>query len=141
MLTKSQAYTGIQILTDLALKFFLREGTQRDVEQQKDVFDGVHDITNVLTPAQEKARNDGDAFEPDMARAESHAKTSLEWGIGQRLRGAYACYETNMELECMRHILIALDVICCAIGWQKASAYLNEQNRTLLEMKKMDEAA
>ena len=141
MITETQAYAGIKNLTDLALKFFLRERTQRNVEQQKDVFDGVLNITNVITPAQEKSRVDGEAFEPDMARAEGRAKTSLEWGISQRLKGAYACYRADMELECIRHILIALDEICCAIGWQKASNYLNEQNRLLLEMKKKDEAA
>ena len=67
------------------------------------------------------------------------ARISLESGIGIRLKGAYACYQAGMQLECLRHILLAINMVCRALGWEKASAYIDQQNRVLLEMAKEEE--
>lgn len=141
MFNDMQISADIKTMTDLVVKNFLRLEKAREVEQQRAVFHGERDITNVLTPAQEEARFEGKEFEPDLERAEDHAKTKLKFGVGRRLQGAYACYKAGMQLECLRHILLALDTVCCALSWDKASAYINEQNRILLEMSKGEREA
>jgi hypothetical protein len=141
MFNKFQVSAGIKVMTDFALRIALQSGIKREVEQQRAVFFGERDITNVLTEAQEKAQRDGKPFEPDMKRAEKHAEHSIEFGVGQRLLGAYAHYEVSNQLECIRHILLALDSVCCALGWGKASAYLNQQNRILFEMQEAERKA
>ena len=141
MITKSQASNGIAILTSYVVQHFLQDEKMREVEQQRAVYTGEKNITNVLTPAQVTARDKGQTFEPDLEKADIHARKSLEFGVSRRLEGAFACYKAGMQLECLRHILLALDTICCALDWGKASAYLNEQNRILLQMKKEEEMA
>ena len=146
MNTKSQASNGIAILISDVVQHFLQDKKTREVEQQRAVYDGEKNITNVLAPAQEKAKYEGQIFKPDLERAEEYAKSSLEFGVSSRLvssrlESAFACYKAGMQLECLRHILSALDVICCALEWDKASAYLNKQNRILCHMKKKEEEA
>lgn len=133
--------TGIKLVTDAVAKHFLRQEMARDVETQRAVFKGDRQITNVLSRAQEEAKYRGQKFVPDLVRAENNARVGLEFGIGQRLRGAYASYKAGMQLECLRHVLIALDVVCCALDWDKASAYLNEQNRILQQLSKSERDA
>ena len=65
----------------------------------------------------------------------------LEMGVGRRLRGAYACYKADMQLECLRHILLALGTLCDLLGWDKASFYINGQNPALYEMSKSEREA
>ena len=134
MFSDSQGSKGIAFVSHWVMQHFLRDQTMQEVEKQQAVYTGEKMVTNVLTPAQETARDKGQAFKPDLERAEQYARRSLEDGVGRRLKGAFACYKAGMQLECLRHILIALDVICCALEWDKASAYLNEQNRLLIKM-------
>lgn len=141
MITKSQASNGIVALTGYVVQYFLQDKKMQEVEQQRSVYMGEKNITNVLTPAQETSRQKGEMFTPDLQRAEEYAKSSLGFGVSRRLEGAFACYKAGMQLECLRHILLALDTICCALNWGKASAYLNEQNSILLQMKKEEEVA
>lgn len=60
-----------------------------------------------------------------------YAGSFVDCAVGLRLRGAIAHYETGDQLECIRHILLALDAVCVLLEWEDASAYLNEQNRAL----------
>jgi len=129
-----------QIFGDMSAQYkhvvqnLMRQGIARAVETQRAVFEGTSYTTNILTKAQEEARKAGREFEPDLERAEEQAEANLRTGVGHRLTGAYACYRADMQLECLRHILLALGTICHTLNWDKASAYLNEQNRILLEM-------
>lgn len=141
MFSDSQASKAISFVNDFILRYFLQDKKMREVERQRAVFTGEKQITNVLSQEQEAARDKGESFKPDLDRAENYARISLEGGVSRRLKGAFACYKANMQLECIRHILVALDVICCALEWDKASAYLNEQNRILCQMKQEEEEA
>ncbi len=140
MLNELQVSAGIKTMTDLAVSNFWRLEKAREVELQRAVFHGKRDIANVLSPAQEEALVLDIDFMADLERAEKNAKSRLEFGVGQRLRGAYVCYKAGMQLECLRHILLALDTVCCTLGWDKASAYINEQNRILHKMSKEERA-
>jgi len=131
---------SIETITNAAVTLFGDESIQREVEQQRDVFEGSKDITNVLNKEQLKAKEKGEPFKPNMDRANDHGIYSIRWGISTRLQGAYACYKAGDELECIRYLLIALGSICHALNWGKAETYLNEQNRILFAMKKAEEA-
>lgn len=128
--------TAINAISAGAVVAFGNDAAQRDMEQQRDVFEGRKDITNVLTKQQEEDRDEGKPFAPDIQRATDHGHGLLKQGVSMRLKGAYAHYRAGNELECIRHILIALGSIVYALGWKKAEMYLNEQNTILLNMSK-----
>ncbi len=71
-----------------------------------------------------------------VAEEEDRQEELLRFSVGQRLRGAYACYRKGMQIECLRHIMLALDGIAYAMGWDKVSTYLNAQNEALYVMGK-----
>lgn len=141
MFTDTQLSSGIKTMTHLVVRQFQHLGRAREVEKQCAVFEGERNITNALTEAQQKARDEGNEFVPDLERAGDLAKAQLECGVGTRLHGAYECYKAGMQLECLRHILLALDTVCYVLGWNKASAYINEQNKVLLNMSKSEREA
>jgi hypothetical protein len=136
MISDNQAIVGIGVINRAAVNAFKSDARQRNIEKQRAVYMGEKDITNVLTAAQEKDRDEGKPFKADLELAGDHAEKSLSFGVGQRLTGAYSCYKADMELECIRHILSALCSICHALNWQKAEAYLNEQSRVLYKLNK-----
>lgn len=135
------ANNGIDVITSNAISLFGTEATRRQVELQRDVYEDREDLTNVLDIDQMKAKEKGEPFAPNLDLAKERGESLLHFAISHRLRGAYACYKVGDEMECIRHILVALGSVCYAIGWSKASAYLNEQNRILFAMKKAEEAA
>jgi len=130
---------GIDAITNGAVFMFRDESVHRELEQQLAVFEDRADVTNVLSVKQLNDKEEGKPFTPDMNRANDHGTHSIQWGISTRLKGAYACYKAGDELECIRYLLIALGSICHALNWEKASSYLNEQNRILFAMKKAEE--
>ncbi|MCA9357539.1 hypothetical protein H6784_04655 [Candidatus Nomurabacteria bacterium] len=132
--TIQAASAAINNVSILAVEFFFRQATEREVEQQRAVFNGNVKANNIMIRGQETAFCTNEEFAPDMECAEDRARTNLEFGVGQRLRGAHACYTAGMQLECLRHILLALGTICHALDWKKASTYINEQNEVLYKM-------
>lgn len=140
MLTDYTASTGISAITKFAANTFKHQRIALEIDRQKKVYEDKIDITNVLSQAQEKDKRDGKPFSPDREKANHYAEHSLDYGIRTRLVGAYYLYKANEELECLRHILLALDTVFCSIGWEKASAFINIQNNTLLAMKRAEES-
>jgi hypothetical protein len=143
MINERQASIGISKISEVAVNHFWRTRFREEIACQQRHFDdfplkGGHDHLN---KEQQAAKLAGKPFEPDNKKAEEYAKHSLEFGVGQRLRGAYACYKADMQLECIRHILLALGSVCNVIGWDQASVYINQQNNILLDMKKAEEEA
>lgn len=130
---------GIETIADAAVTVFGGESIMREIEQQQAVYEDRKDITNVLNDKQIESKEKGEPFVPDLESARSRGTQSIKWGVGVRIKGAYACYKAGDEMECIRHIILALGSICYALNWEKASAYLNEQNQILFKMKKSEE--
>lgn len=135
------ANKSIETITDAVATVFSSESIRRQIEQQQATYEYRNDITNVLNDKQLESQEKGEPFVPDLEAAKERGDRSIKWGVGVRLKGAYACYKAGDELECIRHIILALESICYALKWEKASAYLNEQNQILFKMKKAEEAA
>lgn len=136
MITEYVANKAIHLISDTMATILKPNVVRNNIEQQRDVFEEREHITNVLSDRQLKDQMERRPFTPDRDKAEKYAYDSVYLGIRNRLTGAYTCYSTGNEMECLRLILIALDVICNALGWKKASAYLNEQTRVLYEQKR-----
>lgn len=136
MFDDNQVLAGIKMFTNIVTRHLLPFGVKQEEEQQSAVFYGKRNITNVLTPSQEQAKREDGKFEPDLELAKRRAEMTLRSGVGYRLRGAFECYKANMQIECLRHILLALGVVCHALGWARALVYLSEQNSVLREMSK-----
>jgi hypothetical protein len=113
--------------------------TVQEIQRQKDVYENRKDVTNVLSREQEEEKERGEPFKADVGSAADYAKTMLSHGVALRLRGAYACYQAGDQLECLRHVFIALSVVAGGLGWKDAEAYLNDQNNILFKMKKEKE--
>lgn len=128
----------IDMITEVAVKSFARDATARNIEQQEAVFNGTEGTNNVLNSDQIKALGEGKPFVPDINTARDHAENSLRFGVGHRLKGAYSHYKAGNEMECIRHLILALDSVCWALGWEKASAYLNDQNYALFNAHRRD---
>ncbi len=140
-ISDKDAKNGINLIVDWAVKRFAKDAARTQVERQRAVFEDREQITNVLTDTQLKARSEGAEFVPDTERANDYGTRTITSGVRIRLEGAYSCYKADMQLECLRHILAALDTVFCVIGWDKASAYINKQNHVLLEMSKDEREA
>ena len=65
---------------------------------------------------------------PDKAAEKEYAKSNIRDGVGVRLDGAIALYQTGDQLECVRHIMLAIGAVCNILGWDEAEKYLSEQN-------------
>ena len=142
MIHDRQATVGINAIVAGVNKLFFKDQIAKFIQWQREAFEQFPDGYNreQLSQAQKAAKMNNAPFEPDIDRAERYAESSIEFGVGQRLRGAFACYKVNAQLECIRHIVLALDSICVMLEWDTASAYLNEQNRVLLDIKRAREA-
>lgn len=136
MLDRVVAEKGIDILVNGAQNVFFREATIQEVETQRAVYENRVDITNILTEEQEIAKLSDQPFRPAQNEASQRASKRLNTGIRSRLTGAYHHYRNGNELECIRHIMLAMGVVCDVIGWTKASAYINEQNDVLYDKHK-----
>lgn len=130
---------SIETIANAAAVAFGSESIQRQIEQQQATYEYRNDITNVLSDKQLESQEKGEPFVPNLEVAKERGEQTIRWGVGVRLKGAYACYKAGDELECIRHIILALGSICYALNWEKASAYLNEQNQILFKMKKSEE--
>jgi hypothetical protein len=143
MINDHQATTGTKAIVSAITKLFLSDQRAKFIGWQRTAFDEFPGGANreQLNRDQQQAKLDDKPFEPDTERAEDYAKSSIEFGVGQRLKGAYACYRADMQLECIRHILLALGSVCQMLEWDKASEYINQQNNILLDMKRAEEEA
>lgn len=122
MVQNSKVHDGIQLLVNLAVTQLLPQAKSREVARQK-----AHN-------------QDQDLFDLDDA-GEDRAKDVLEFGISQRLKGAYACYEAGFQLECLRLVMLALGTIAETLGWDKVTSYISEQNRVLLMRSEVEREA
>ncbi|MBI2030927.1 hypothetical protein HYT05_04865 [Candidatus Kaiserbacteria bacterium] len=123
-----------------ALKFFLAgispillSAVRRmEEKRQKDAYEkNIERIQEGSQAARAEVVKEVGPFVLNKALVDSYAASFVELAVGRRLQGAIAHYETGNQLECIRHILLALDAICVLLEWEDASAYLNEQNRAL----------
>lgn len=71
----------------------------------------------------------------DRNMLEANMRRLLELSVQTRLRGAIANYEDGDQLECLRHILLALNAIFDLIGWKTAAEYLEKANWDLYSQK------
>jgi len=105
MSENSQVFNSVKAIFDLAIKHLLTLKKPQEMEER-----------------------------PESEQVENHSRVLLGLLINKRLEGAYACYKADIQLECLRHILLVLNTICSILGWNKASTYINEQNRVLFKM-------
>lgn len=121
----------------LCTQVVARDIIDRQFELQKSAFEDSG-IYGVLTREQEEDRRSGREFKFDRQHAKDMGEEMFKMGITTRLRGAYAHYKAGNELDCIRHLLIAMSVLCEVMNWKKAANYLNTQNIYLLDQIKKD---
>lgn len=138
MLSDKMFNDGIELLSANLIKVFGTDAAREDIEQQKRVFNGEDDINDFLSPEQEAAQERADAFVPDLIEAKDRGNARMTTGVTMHLKGAYSCYKAGMELETVRHLVLALGALCHSIGWKKAAAYLNQQNSVLFDLSKSE---
>lgn len=63
----------------------------------------------------------------DLKLIERDEKNMFELVVGPHLRGAIAHYQADNQLECLRHVLLALVYICDILELRDASQYLNDK--------------
>ncbi len=78
---------------------------------------------------------------PNKEQERRNAVDEIEVGVGRRLKIAIEYYEEGLQLECIRHIMLAMSAICNIIRWEAAELYLNNQCRQLHELDQSSEAA
>lgn len=135
MIQEHLARKGIEAITKGAAEAFRSDAIRREVEAQKKAFED-DGISGVLTEKQLNARVLGEEFIVDRERAEKIGMEKIEMSVGMRLQSAYACYKADMQMECIRCLMIAMSSICHTIGWSEAEAYLDRQSRELYELNK-----
>lgn len=133
MITDNMAEAAIKTVSEtLCTQVVARDIIDRQFELQKSAFQD-NGIYGVLTREQEEDRKNGREFQFDRKHAKEMGEEMFRMGITTRLRGAYANYKAGNELDCIRHLLIAMSVVCEVMNWKKAANYLNEQNIILLD--------
>jgi hypothetical protein len=138
MFNDSMVNAGMEILSTGLVKAFGAEAAREDIKAQERVFTGEEEISNFLSANQEIARDRGEDFVADRYLAKERGELRLKLGVIMRLKGAYSCYKAGMELETIRHILLAMASLCHSIGWRKAEVYLNQQNSNLCDLSKSE---
>lgn len=134
MIYESQFKVALGIITNATRSLFSDEMTLRNIEKQQKVYTGESNISNILNEKQLKDKEDGKPFTPDEETARRQGEHYVGEFVKIRLEGAFAHYRAGNELECLRHILAALSTLATALGWEKASAYLDQQNQVLYKM-------
>ncbi|MFZ2555866.1 MAG: hypothetical protein WAX57_03420 [Minisyncoccia bacterium] len=109
---------------------------QNELRRQRQVHDEVPGIGVPIDNPRQYTAWDG-SFKPNNEQAEHYARSRISVGVGRRLEGAIACYSAGDQMECVRHIVLALDTVFRVLDWEEASAWCNEQNTILFGRKKM----
>lgn len=124
---------GASVITEALVRALHVPAYVKQIEWQKAVHEGTsHSVNSDYT-------DDEGNFSPNREQASSRADSGIKFGVGVRLEGAITHYESGDQLECVRHIILALDSVFNIIGWMEASKWCNEQNRVLYAMKKENE--
>jgi hypothetical protein len=139
MLTEKSLKVGLTILLGVLETTFLRQVEAKELEWQRRVHEEDPDVAAPDNPGQ--YTNPDGSFKPNKDQARDRAKTTIQMGVGRRLEGAIALYGIGEQMECVRHIILALDSVFCILEWEEASAWCNEQNRVLFEAYKRKQAA
>lgn len=100
---------------------------QRELDKQRNEYE------ETLTVVMHGSRVDRDTalamtgeFVSDEKTAARYAKTSIEVGIGNRVRGAIACFEADDQAECARLLVLAQATMFDIIGLPKGSHALSD---------------
>jgi len=141
MIDDKIAYTAINAASDMIADAFVMEGASLQLAEQKKAFADRELVSDVLTDTQKEAHLKGEEFRGDLNHAKALARPRIHAGVSKRLKGAYAAYAADNELECIRHIMLAMQSICIALGWSKAVSYIESQNVALIKMSKELEEA
>ncbi len=124
---------GLNVLLLGLEKALMPTARNNELRWQQQVHEKVPGIA-VLIDNSGQYTDDEDNFKPNKEQAEERARHRIQFGVGQRLKGAIALYGVQEQMECVRHIILALDTVFCTLNWQEASAWCNEQNRVLYEL-------
>ena len=139
MLTEKALKAGLTILLGGLEAVFLPQVQTKELERQRRVHEKDPDVAVPDNPGQYS--NPDGSFKPNKEQARDRAKTMIQMGVGRRLEGAIVLYGIGEQMECVRHIILALDTVFCILEWEEASAWCNEQNRVLFEIHKRKQAA
>jgi hypothetical protein len=137
MLSEQALKAGLTLLLGGLEVAFMRKLEAKWLEWQREVYDQAPGATH-HSPA-EYTNPDG-SFKPNKEQARDRARASIHVGVGQRLRGAIALYGVGQQMECLRHIILALSAVCDFLDWEEASAWCESQNRALYEAHRRKEA-
>lgn len=133
MIFEHQVKVGMDLLTSSCVKAFKHDLMVKNIKRQKDAYEDDEMIFGVLNKQQEQDQMASKPFTADRETATRQAEDMIHNGIMMRLKSAYVLYKKNEELDCIRHLLLALGVLTDAMGWEKASVYLNQQNNVLFD--------
>ncbi len=134
MLTERVLKGALAVLMPALQTALFPRARQNELRWQRQVHDEVPGIGVPIDNPRQFTAEDGN-FKPNNEQAEQYARSKISTGVGHRLEGAIACYDAGDQMECVRHIVLALDAIFCILDWRDASAWCNEQNNILFERK------
>ncbi len=138
MFTKKGLKLGTVVVLGVLETTFLRQLEAKQLAFQRRVYD--QDSTITVDRPEQYVNEDG-SFKPNREQARSRAKATIEMGVGRRLEGAIALYEIGEQMECLRHLILALGAVFEMLEWSDASTWCNVQNTVLYETHKKKKAA